>query len=77
MKFNVNSIYGTDEDNELFCYEATEKYGFLCPFQRHKEGERNIIILNIQDTLIYSQDDASDYPIVSLESEVRGENNES
>lgn len=58
MKFEINETYVTNEGVNIICYDKTEDYSFLCPFEII-ENENNKATLKkyIGKTTVYSNED--------------------
>lgn len=60
MKFELNQTYITNEGVNVICYEKTERYSFLCPFEIIDEGDSSTLRKHIDKTTIYTNEDIED-----------------
>lgn len=63
MKLILDGVYVTDDDTEIVCYDESEKFYYCAPFERIEDGA---IEINVKDTIIYSKDSDSTYPVSHL-----------
>lgn len=65
MKYELLRAYEVEVNGELknyVCYELTDKYAFLCPFEMTEDEA----ILFIKNTIVYSVSEQNSNPITSL-----------
>lgn len=51
LQLDYKKVFVNDTNEELVCYEKTDKFAFLCPFSENEDGTLN---LNISKTYVYS-----------------------
>lgn len=64
MIIELYETYTTEKGINLICYEQTDKYSFLCPYEITEEEN---VTLDIINTLVYSNAMPEDTPITAIE----------
>lgn len=67
MKFEINQTYSTLEGDHIICYEKTDTFSFLCPFEIIEDGDKKTLIKNIKKTTVYSNETEHESPIETIE----------
>ena len=51
IKLDISQTFTTDGGESLICYDKSEKFAFLCPYELKDD---NTVILNVANTKVYS-----------------------